>query len=142
MGGVEDRTGKDVAGGRVPGQQGQDHGRLEEERPHQEQEWQDRQQEGFREREAGVQAYLGLDEGRGEGAQAAQGEGFRGGEEGYRALQARQGDLRHQVRMRRNTGRDYVVCPPGRGWFRALSNSGLACLLRGPYLMYAPCCEI
>merc|ERR1712138_83289 len=93
-----------MGGGRLPGQQGEDRERLEEERPHQEQERQDRQQEGFREWEAGLQAHLRLDEGRAEGAQAAQDHGLRGGEEGIRPLQAREGSLQ-PVRRRKKEER-------------------------------------
>merc|ERR1712146_761923 len=121
--------GKDVAVGRLPGHQGEDRERPEEER-------QDRQQEGFRGREAGLQANLRLDEGRAAGTQAAQGQGLRGGEEGHRTLQAREGPLQ-EVRERKEEGRDYVARAPGRGVFCALSNGGLVRPLRGSNLMYA-----
>merc|ERR1712100_529262 len=92
--GVQDRTGKDVAGRRLPGQQGQDRGRLEKDRPGEEQDREDREQEGFRGRETCLQEHLRLDEGRAEGSEAAQGEGVRCGEERLGALQAREGPLR------------------------------------------------
>merc|ERR1712199_138255 len=102
-----DRARKDVEGSRLPGQQGKDRERLEEDGPDQEQKREDREQEGFREWEAGVQADPGLDEGGAAGAQAAQGSRFRGGEERNRALQACEGPLR-QVR-REGRKRDGIM---------------------------------
>merc|ERR1719160_604582 len=103
--GVEDRTWKVLAGSGVPWQQGQDRGRLEEDGPHQEQEWKDREQEGVGGWEEGLQADLWVDEGGAAGAETAQGEGLRCCEEGYPTLQAREGPL-PEVRRGRNEGRD------------------------------------
>merc|ERR1712023_466651 len=111
---------------------GEDQQRLEEDGPDQEQGWKDREQEGFRGWQASLQAHLGLDEGRAEGAQTAEGEGIRGGEEGIRALQACEG-LLWQVRRQRQERQDQVVRAPERGVFCALSRTANSsvCQLRG-----------
>merc|ERR1712185_709362 len=111
--GVEDRTGKVFAVCSAPWQQGQDRGRLEEGGPHQEQEWEDREQEGVGRCEEGLQADLRLDEGSAAGAEAAEGERLRCREEGYPTLQAREGPL-PEVRRGKYEGRDEVVRAPLR----------------------------
>merc|ERR1711959_443425 len=111
--------GKVFAGCGVPWEQGQDRERLDEDRPHQEQAREDREQEGVGRWEEGLQADLRLDKGGAAGAEAAEGEGFRCREEGYPALQACEGPL-PEVRRGKDEVRDEVVRAPGRRLLRRL----------------------
>ena len=71
----------------------EDKRRPEERASDQEQGWKGCEQESFGGWQASLQAHLGLDEGPAEGAQTAQCEGLRGGEEGNTALLANEEEL-------------------------------------------------